>query len=54
MNPEEFHEKMLELIDDSDPEGSHFDMDELMCYVLEELGFEDGVQVFRHAYKYYA
>jgi hypothetical protein len=36
------------------PEESHIDADDLMCEVLEQLGYQEGVKIFRHADKWYA
>lgn len=63
MTPEEFAEKMRELAGDpddngyywpGDPEAAHHDMDDLMCEVLESLGYGEGVEIFRNTYKWYA
>lgn len=48
MTPCEFHEKMLELQKMSCPEERHIAMDELMCEVLKELGYRDGVEVWEN------
>jgi hypothetical protein len=37
-----------------DPESAHLQADALMCEVLEELGYEEGVKIFEHAAKWYA
>lgn len=57
MNPQEFYEKMKRLRgdnDDYDEELTHDAMDNLMCEVLTELGYEDGVKVFQETDKWYA
>ena len=60
MNPEEFAEKMKELSERQskwggcDTEWNHTDMDELMCSVLSDLGYGEGVEIFRNTYKWYA
>jgi hypothetical protein len=38
----------------SDPEMDHVRADELLCEVLEQLGYGEGVAVFRDAKKWYA
>ena len=55
-DPKVFHQKMVEITElcDDDPDARHCDMDELMCTLLEELGYSDGIEVFRHTKKYYA
>ena len=35
-------------------EQNHAYADELMCTLLEDLGFGDGVEIFRSANKWYA
>ena len=56
ITPEEFEKRIKEIL--ADPEGYtrtyHEDMDELMCKVLEEHGYGDGVKIFREADKWYA
>lgn len=37
-----------------DEEDIHYDMDNLMCEVLTELGYGDGVKVFRNEPKWYS
>lgn len=68
MTPNEFAEKMRECIDKStrpigfignrepylDPEDCHVDMDELMCKVLVQLGYYEGVDIFQRTEKYYS
>lgn len=52
--PDKFYDEMLEILKDSDQEERHARADGLMCDVLEENGFEDGVAVFRMMPKRYA
>lgn len=55
MNPEEFKEAMKKARDSyCDKEYSHVDMDELMCKLLRELGYGEGVDIFEKAEKWYA
>ena len=56
MTPKEFFDKMTEIEDEfySDLEVCHSKMDDLMCEVLDELGYGDGVHVFKGADKWYA
>ena len=37
-----------------DPESLHGKMDELLCAVLRELGYEQGVRVFENTERWYA
>lgn len=55
--PEEFKKRMLEIFPESgvyDSEEAHFDADNLMCEVLEELGYGDGLKSFKTARIWYA
>jgi hypothetical protein len=54
MTPEEFAEKMRVFADADDPEYSHIDADQLMCELLESLGYGDGVKIFREMTTWYA
>lgn len=60
ITPKEFYEKMKALSDSTvsdeyiDLEDQHIEMDELMCEVLTQLGYGDGVEAFKNAYKWYA
>lgn len=56
MTPREFKIKMQEIKDapDTDIESVHIDMDALMCKLLMELGFGDGVEVFQETDKWWA
>lgn len=38
----------------NDTEQNHAFADELMCSLLEDLGFGEGVEIFRSANKWYA
>jgi hypothetical protein len=58
MTPEEFKKAMEEILkreaDDGDREECHWDADHLMCDLLEELGYGDGIEVYRKLPKWYA
>ena len=59
MTKEEFYHKMLaieeEFIDKrDDKEDFHYYADKLMCDLLIELGYGQGVEVFLDAPKWYA
>lgn len=55
MTPEEFRIKMEELQkNDIDTEITHRSMDRLMCDLLEELGYGDGLLVFNNTRKWYS
>ena len=54
--PEEFYKQMQELHErfDGDEEAAHVMMDRLIGKVLVELGYQEGVDVFRNQCKWYA
>lgn len=56
MTANEFTEKMKEALKDKyyPVIKGHERADELMCQVLEELGFEEGIKLFRETDKFYA
>ena len=54
MTPEEFTSKMVDIDLNGDTEVAHSDGDDLMCDLLRELGYEDGVKVFEAMDKWYA
>lgn len=54
MTPEEFAEAMKEIAEGNDPECVHSYMDDLMCQLLDDLGYEEGVNIFLDAEKWYA
>ena len=53
MDKKEFAEKMGELGDGCE-ECDHIEADRLMCEVLKELGYGDGVKLFEELHKWYA
>ena len=54
--PEEFYKQMQELHErfDGDEEVAHVMMDRLIGEVLVELGYQEGIDVFRNQAKWYA
>ncbi len=56
ISPEEFYQKMLKIKEDKeyDKEGVHREMDDLVCEVLESLGYEKGINVFNDTDKWYS
>ena len=56
MTPEEFKLKMQTLVTKcgDDPETLHVEMDKLMCELLTNLGYGDGVEVFNHQELWYS
>ena len=54
MTPEEFAKKMEELSLNGDIEEAHGNADDLMCELLRQLGYGEGVQIFQEMEKWYA
>lgn len=56
MPPNEFTIKMwrIKIRQDSTPEYDHIDADELMCELLESLGYREGVRYFKEMEKWYS
>ena len=55
ITPEQFAAAMRNIFrGQNDQEGGHLDADELICKLLESLGYGEGVKVFRAADKWYA
>lgn len=59
LTPEQFANEMTKihkdyLIDQEDEEVCHIEMDNLICNMLIDLGYEDGVYIFEHTKKWYA
>lgn len=55
MTPEEFWLKMCTIqTKHHNPEIIHIEMDELMCELLMQLGYNKGIEVFNNAEKWYS
>lgn len=56
ISPSTFGKRMRKIMREfaDDPEVKHIKADDLMCEMLEELGYEEGARVFRRASKLYA
>jgi hypothetical protein len=54
ITPDEFFRRMREIEKSADPEGGHLAADELMCEILDDLGYGDGVEIFERMGKWYA
>ena len=54
INPNEFHQQMLEISREPDVEGRHSEADRLLCQVLRQLGYGTGVDVFESMKKWHA
>ena len=65
MTPKEFETHMQKIsknvmeLDDQNPdmpamiEKAHVQADELMCQILTDLGYEEGIDLFKKMEKYY-
>jgi hypothetical protein len=54
-NPKVFADLMRKAFNDyDDVEANHSNADDLMCSLLEELGYTEAVQIFKNGYKWYA
>jgi len=54
MDEKEFQLKMQDCANLSDPEAGHSNADKLMCEVLSELGYKEGVDIFNNMLKWYS
>ena len=54
LSPKEFAARMEKLAMNTDLEGMHSDMDDLMCETLKALGYEEGIEIFENTDKWYA
>ena len=52
--PEWFAEEMARLAADDDVEDRHYNMDALMCELLEHLGYSKGTEIFDNTEMWYA
>ena len=50
----DYTEKMREIATNPDCEAAHFNADELLCELLEELGYGEVVEVYHEVCKWYA
>lgn len=53
-SPKCFANKMRCLDEMNDPEIGHYKADELMCELLTELRYGEGVEIFKEMSKWYA
>ena len=54
MTPEEFKNRMAEIADGRDREEGHVIADDLLCDVLIQLGYDEGVTIYSSMDKWYA
>ena len=56
MLPEEFKEKMQDINKkyENDVEAKHSKMDDLMCEVLKQHGYDEGIDVFEKTELWYS
>ena len=52
--PSEERFRKAHFVDPHDPEMCHRTMDNLMAKLLCDLGYEDGIDIFKKALKWYA
>lgn len=53
-SPKGFANKMRRLSEMGDAEAAHYQADKLMCELLTELGYSEGVKIFDDMSKWYA
>lgn len=53
-SPKEFANEMRRLGELNEPEIGHYKADKLMCELLTKLGYDEGVEIFKEMYKWYA
>lgn len=54
MTPEVFEAEMKRIEVNRDAEGRHREADDLMCELLESMGYGSGIEIFRNMDKWYA
>lgn len=54
MVPEQFAAAMSRISLSDDPENNHIHADALMCKLLKDLGYGNGIDIFRSMNKWYA
>ena len=54
MSPEKFRLEMIFAFKSGDTEADHGKADDLMCKLLTELGYGEGVKIFESMKKWYA
>lgn len=55
ITPEEFKNRMISLSSNEyNKEDAHIDADNLMCDILKEFGYEEGVNAFYKMDKWYS
>lgn len=55
MTPEQFYTQMraIQLDEDLSNDDQHERMDKLMCQLLSDLGYTDGIEIFKNTEKWY-
>ena len=54
MTKEEFKKRMQAIADIRDAEKGHIEADDLMCELLKDLGYGEGVDIFEGMNRWYA
>jgi NMD protein affecting ribosome stability and mRNA decay len=52
--PQKFKEMMEQIFAINDEEIAHRQADDLMCWILARIGYEEGVKIFLNSSKWYA
>ena len=56
MSPKEFKEEMIVIreVADGHPERFHIEADDLICKVMRDLGYGDGIDIFEEHERWYS
>ena len=54
MDPKDFYTEMVRIVFTENEEIGHIHADELMCDILTQLGYGDGVKLFEQMEKWYS
>jgi hypothetical protein len=54
VTPEQFAQRMRQFAEMDDSEAAHSSADGLLCDVLEALGYDEGIKVYRDMKKWYS
>lgn len=54
MDPRDFYTEMVRIAFTEGPEMGHIRADELMCEILTQLGYGDGIKLFEEMEKWYS
>ena len=54
MDPKQFADKMRDISKNTDIEDRHMEADDLLCEMLIELGYAEGVEIYNAMPAWYA